>query len=332
MLHAAKSSPFIRNFAVVAVLAFLALPLLLAGQENLGRGRVTGQVVDESGAPIEGVAILVQKTQSTTKLNGMTDKKGRFAVAGLGSGRWRISASKAGYADAFADMNIAQLASNPPVALTLKKLEGVQALRAEKSQLAMIDAGNDLMKQGNYDGAISLFQDFLKKYPDIYPVRLNIATAYMNKGDLAAAESEFKAVLEKTQQAEGDYSKDKPTAMRALSGLGELALKKGDLEASRKYLTQALAISPEDEAAAYNVGEMLFSNQNVDEAIKYFELAIQIKKDWSKPYYRLGFVYLNKGDYAKSLEYFNKFVALDPQNPETPNVKNMIATIEKMKK
>jgi hypothetical protein len=35
---------------------------------------------------------------------------------------------------------------------------------------------------------------------------------------------------------------------------------------------------------------------------------------------------------TKALESFNKFVQLDPENPEVSQVKNIIATIEKMKK
>ena len=104
-----------------------------------------------------------------------------------------------------------------------------------------------------------------------------------------------------------------------------------DFNKAQEYFAQALDISPEDEVAAYNVGEVLFSHQKVDEAIKYFELSIQIKKEWSKPYLKLGYVYLNKGDFDKSLEYFNKFIEMDPENPEAPNVRNIIATIEKMK-
>ena len=46
----------------------------------------------------------------------------------------------------------------------------------------------------------------------------------------------------------------------------------------------------------------------------------------------LGFVYLNKGDMAKSLEYFNEFIRLDPENPQVPQVKAIIGTIETMKK
>ena len=84
--------------------------------------------------------------------------------------------------------------------------------------------------------------------------------------------------------------------------------------------------------SAYNVVQIFFSHQKIDEAIKYYELAIQIKKDWSKPYLRVGYAYLNKSAFDKALENFNKFVEMDPENPEVPQVKNIIATIERIKK
>jgi tetratricopeptide (TPR) repeat protein len=130
----------------------------------------------------------------------------------------------------------------------------------------------------------------------------------------------------------GDLKKDPDASLRASTGLGEVSLRRGDFDSAQKYLAQAVDISPQDEAAAYNVGELLFSNQKIDEAIRYLELATQIKKDWAKPYLKLGYVYLNKGDFAKALENFNTFISLDPENPEAAQVKSIIETIEKMKK
>jgi tetratricopeptide (TPR) repeat protein len=329
-VHHVPARGLLAALAVVLLAGAAASPA--AAQENLGRGRVIGQVTDETGAPVEGAKVTAQSLQGNAKLEGVTDKKGHFAIAGLGTGAWRITASKQGYADAFSDTNVSQLKNNPPVDLKVRKLSGAEGLKADKAGRELLDQANSLLGQGNYDAALALLQEFQAKFPDVYQVRLNVAAAYSKKGDGDRAESEYKALLDKIRQVHGDLAKDKTTSVRALTGLGELAMKKGDLAAGQDYLSQALALSPEDEAAAYNVGEILFSNQRIDEAIKYFELAIQIKKDWSKPYHKLGFVYLNKGDYAKSLEYFNKFVALDPANPEVPAVKNIIATIEKMKK
>lgn len=311
---------------------FLSLTPLWPAQERLGRGRVTGSVADDSGAAIAGAKIVAEIVGGTTRLEGVSDNKGHFAIAGFGSGRWRFTASKPGYSTDGVETDVRQLGGNPPLTFTLKKSTTVTAMKADTESLALFDKGNALAAEGKPDEAIVLFEQFLAKYPAVYQARLNIASCYVQKNELDKAEAEFKFVLDKIIEVHKDYGVDKATAVRAFTGLGELYLKKSDFDGAQKAFSEALRVSPEDEAAAYNVGEILFSNQKIDDAAKYFELAAQIKKDWPKPYYRLGFVYLNKGDFAKSVECFNEFIRLDPENPEVPQVRNIIGTIEKMKK
>jgi tetratricopeptide (TPR) repeat protein len=324
--HSMKTCLLIAGFLISA----LILPG--AGQEDMGKGRITGTVADENGAPVEGALIVAQSVRSQTQLEGRSDGKGKFAIAGLGTGGWRITATKEGYVSSSLEMNVRQLAGNPPISFTLKKITGAAAFASNKEALAMLDHGNALLIQEDFDQALQVFEEFQGKYPEIYQVHLNIGTCYLKKGDLDKAEAEFKLVLDKTLETYGDLKKEAEVSLRASTGLGEVSLRRGDFDAAQKYFAQSLDISPQDEAAAYNVGELLFSNQKIDEAIRYLELATQIKKDWPKPYLKLGYVYLNKGDFAKSLENFNTFIKLDPENPEVPQVKNMIDTIEKMKK
>ncbi len=314
------------------VLLMIAFPAILAAQEGLGRGRVSGDVKDESGAALQGVLIVAQIEGGNVKFESKTDKKGHFAIAGFGTGVWLFTASKEGFLAATKSHQVHQLRANEPVEFILKKASDVEALQSDTAGLDAIDKGNALAAEGRFDEAIAVFDEFLVKYPDLYQVRLNIASASVKKGDTIRAEKEYGIVLEKSLPTDPAAKTDKTSAIRALSGMGELALRSGDFESASKRFSQALEISPEDEAAAYNVGEIFFSNQKNDEAVRYFEMAIKIKNTWPKPYYRLGLVYLNKGDYPKALEYLNKFVELDPQNPEVPNVKNIIVTLEKMKK
>jgi tetratricopeptide (TPR) repeat protein len=317
---------------ILAVIVISAFIVPAPGQDDLGKGRISGIVVDESGAPIEGALVVAKSLRSETKLEGKSDSKGKFAIAGLGTGNWQIVATKDGYGTSSLDMNIKQLSNNPPISFTLKKISGPTAVASNKEAMALLDQGNALLAQENYDQALQVFEDFIGKHPEIYQVHLNTGTCYLKKGDLDKAEAEFKLVLDKTMETYGDLKKDTDASLRATAGLGEVSLRRGDFDSAQKYFAQALDISPQDEVAAYNVGELLFSNQKIDEAIRYLELATQIKKDWPKPYLKLGYVYLNKGDFAKSLENFNTFIKLDPENPEVAQVKNIIETIEKMKK
>lgn len=312
---------------MLAGIFILGLLVTANAQENLGRGRIGGQVTDEAEAPIAGVKVIAQSTQSEAKLETVTDKKGRFSIIGLGTGVWRVIAQKEGYVDGVIDREVFQLKTNPPFDFVLKKIEDAQMATG----VPLLDEGNAALEQEKYDEAIALFRQFQVQQPETYGVRINIGMALLKKGDLEAAEAEFKGVLEDVLRIKGDYALDKAVAVRAFSGLGEIAFKREDLETGRKYFTEALNVSPEDENAAYNVGEILFSNQNIDEAIHFFELACEIKKDWSKPRQRLGYVYLNKGDLDAAIENFNAFLALEPEGPEADKVRSMIAAIEKMK-
>jgi len=310
------------------VLVLLA-PAGSPAQENLGKARISGLVTDEAGAPVKDVLIIAESLQSNTKLEAATNKDGRFGIIGLGTGRWRITARMKGFEDAVEEMNVSQIKSNPPLTLKLKRQTSAQA--AGESGMPLIDKGQALLQQGDCDGALAVFREFQEKYPGIYLVRLHLGAALEKKGEFGAAEAEYRGVLEDVIRVQGEYAKDKAVAVRALSALGELAWKRGDAESGRKYFLDSLGVSP-DETAAYNIAEMMFSSQNIDEAIRFYEMAASIKPGWPKPYLKLGSAYLNKGDYAKAISNFEKFVSLDPENPENPKVKRMIAEIEKIKK
>lgn len=313
-----------------SIIALLAIPIF--SQQNMGKGRITGKIVDENGDPLEGVLILAESLNSNASLKGNSDKNGNFAVAGMGTGLWQITASKTGYESFSEERKISQLRRNTPVRFTLSRITEIADLATDEEYAKKIGEGRQFVEEEKYDEALAVYNELLNEYPHIYQVHLNMGACYFKKDDLENSEAEFKKVLDRITEEFGDYKEEPQGSHRALSGLGEVYLKKGDLETSQSYFAQSLEISPENAVAAYNVGEIFFSNQKIDEAIKYFELALQIKEDWSKPCLKLGYVYLNKADFEKSLEYFNKFLDIDPDNPEVPQVKNMIVAIEKMKK
>ncbi len=313
---------------LVGVVSVAGRPL----QENMGLGRISGFVTEEGGTAIEGARVVAVSLQGGTTLNAATNKEGFFAIAGLGTGMWKISASKTGFLDAAQEIDVRQLRTNRPLTLILKKEKASIAVVSDPEAKGLLDQGNRLIAEGKFAEARKIYEVFLARFPDVDQIRLQIGECRLKEGDLDGAGSDFASVLEKVLRTKGSYQNAADLSARALCGLGETSMRKNDVGAAQKYFRQALDVSPADEILAYNIAETFFANQNIDEAIRYYALAIQVKKDWSRPYYKLGVMYLNKGDYEKSLEYLRRFVRLDPQNAAVAEVQNMIAAVEKLKK
>jgi tetratricopeptide (TPR) repeat protein len=325
----------VRNLAIGISLLIFALALTarsLAAQEDLGTGRISGKVVDEAGAPIAEARIVAASLQSSTKLTGTTDDKGNFAIAGFGTGPWRIAASKPGYAVASIDMQVRQLVRNPPVNLILKKESGTAAPVLDQTVRKDFDRANRLAVEGHVAEAAALYEGLLSQHPEIYQIHLNAALCELKLEDQDKAKSHFQATLDLLLKDGGSYEKDAAAAGKALIGLGGVAMRSGQLEEAMGHFRRALELAPDDEIVAYNVAEILFSAQDVDGAISYYEQALRIKKDWSKPLFKLGLAHLNKGNYDRALEYLNRFLEVDPENSQVPEVRRMIEAIQKIKK
>ncbi len=322
-----------RKILILFTLIFLFNSYNIFSQAGMGRGRVFGKVVDDEGNPIPDALIVAESLiERGTVLKGVSDKKGDWAIAGFGTGPWRLTASKEGYMPSSIELRVSEF-RNPPVTFTLKKIKaGPSALSTDKSAIDMLEKAENAMKEERYDDAITLYNQLIEKFPSVFQLFLNIGYAQMKKGDLDSALNSFQEVLKRLKERDGDFSKEPETAFKAFTAMGEVWIKKDNFEKARESFEEALKISPKDEALAYSVGDIYFTNQKVDEAIKYFELAANIKPDWWKPYSKLGYCYLNKGDFKKSLEYFKKSIEVDPNSPEAGTIKAVIAELEKMVK
>jgi tetratricopeptide (TPR) repeat protein len=314
-----------------ALLLVLFSAVLLSGQEGMGVGRVTGTVADEKGAPVANAQIVAESLKSSARLTGTSDEKGRFALTGFGTGSWRITASKEGFEKDSLEMEVRQLAKNKVINLTLKKVGGVSVAGPDDAVRKDFEQATQLASDGRTVEAAAMFEDILSKHPEVAQAHLNAGLCDLQLEDMPRAKAHFQAVLDHVLRNGGTYEKEVALSGKALVGLGEIGLRSGDLETARADFSRALQLAPDDEATAYNVAEKFFAVPSVDDAIAFYEQALRIKKDWSKPLYKLGMAYLNKGNYAKALECLNRFIEVDPDNPQVPQAKGMIEAIRKIK-
>lgn len=316
--------------ALLAIIIFFCF-VYLEGQVR-GLARINGKVLDESENPIPNATVKVQalevggkRTEEFEKIV-TTDEEGVWKLAGLPSGFFRIEVSAPGFIPMSKNTEVSQININPQIILYLKRAE--EFIGQDSDSTGIFEEGNALFEQGRYDDAIVSFQEFLEKNPLAYQVRFNIGNCYREKNELDKAQQEFEIVLQNASLEEG------PEALKiqakALAAIGELYVKRDDIEKAREHFTQSLERNSQDEILAYNVGEILFSNAKMDEALEYFALAATIKPGWADAYLKLGYVYLNKTDYDSAKESFQKFLDLAPDHPQAQSVKSILDYLEKM--
>lgn len=322
-----------RIFAMCALLA-LGVGLVTgsaAAQAGRGTARINGTVVDETGKPVPGAKVTISLAMNeSVQREAVADKNGEWAIIGLGTSQWTLTSAADGFLPATMNIQVKQLERNPPIAVTLKKAgAGDRPLVQDETSLALIDQANQLYAEGNYDGALTIFQEILAKNPGVYQINMNIGDSLREKGEIDQALATYAGVIE---QAKADAQMGKEMTAKALARIGECHLKKGDFETAQTFFKQSIETLPDDEILAYNVGEIYFSNQKLDEAITYFVLATKIKPDWSEGYYKLGLAYLNKADYEMARQSLSKVLELEPEGERAAVVKGILETIEKIKK
>jgi tetratricopeptide (TPR) repeat protein len=318
---------------ILLFVSCMSLTLILSSQEGRGRGRIHGTVYDELGNPIEGAKVFAKYLESKTTFESKSDKKGNWAMAGLGTGYFRITISKEGYETLYHDVNVSQFSDkNPPIDSRMKKVEvslmNMPAIQNESSTV-LFEEGNKLYELGKYAEAASKFDEFLAKNPTIYQVNINLGRSYQKMGEYEKAFAAYNNVLEKVKADKGSFQGDEAAA-KALAGIGEIYAKQGNLEKANEYFKQAVDNFPEDETLALNVGKIFFAQGNADKAIEYFQLAIKIKEDWAPSYLQLGYAYLNKGEYKMAVDSLKRFLALAPDDPQAPTIRDLIPKMEEL--
>jgi tetratricopeptide (TPR) repeat protein len=314
------------KFAAGAMIILLTAGLAV-GQAGRGVARMGGSVVDKDGKPVPGAKVTAVFDQSGgSTFETTTDKKGEWVFMGIGTGNWLLTATAKGYLPVTVNTYARQLDKNPKVTIKLEKQAVGSGVVQDETTFQTLEEGNAFFKDGKYDTALTMYDEFLAKNPGAYQVLLNIGDCYREKGEYDKAVEKYNQLI---AQSAGDVTMGKNLNAKGLAAIGLCFMKQGKLAESQDYFKRSIEMAPQDENLPYNVAEIYFSNQNTDEAIRYFEMASQIKPDWPDPYYRVALAYLNKGDNPKAIENLEKFIKLEPETERTAQAKAILQAIKK---
>lgn len=306
-----------RSFVKIVLIVMMVVLLTLSAmaQAGIGKGRFGGQVLDENEKPIVGAKVKIEYLKNTRVSETVTDEEGRWSFANLASGDMRITITAEGYLTETHLVTVSQVNVNKShrarmvVDPSIKARE--EAEKAYEESVKALEAGNQLFQERKYDEALSFFQDFAVKNPDVITIHFNIGDVYREMKKYEEARGEYQKVM--------DHAKEKAdTTLQAkvIASLGMLELRQNKIKEAQALFEQSIALNPEDEILAYNVAEIYFGSNDADKAIQYYQKAIQIKPDWSEPYLKIGYAYLNKGDMAKAIQSLEEYLKRVPEGSE----------------
>lgn len=303
-----------------AVIIIVALVLVSAGpavaQDWRGMGRLTGTVVDEEGAPVEGVVVKAQRVESQGGPQAKTNKKGEWVLAGINAGLWNLDFDKPGFDARKQSAVVAEHSTNAPVKTTLKKAE-VAAVDPNVAIRADLAKAADLMQQQKFGDARALYQAILAQHPEAHQVEPYIARTYYAEHQLDPAIEHLRAALAKD-----------PDNVEVKLLLANVLSEKGNAEESRQVIASIDESKIKDPIVLVNVGIGLLNQKKADEALTWFDKAVTQFPQSADGYYYRGITQLQHGKTDAAKADLTKFVEMAPNAPEAVTAK---AILEKLK-
>ena len=110
--------------------------------------------------------------------------------------------------------------------------------------------------------------------------------------------------------------------------LGNTLKELGRLDEALASYTQAIALKPDFAQAHYNLGNTLKDLGRLDEALTSFTQAIALKPDYAKAHYNLGNTLKELGRLDEALASYNQAIALKPDYAEAHN--NLGVTLQEL--
>jgi Tfp pilus assembly protein PilF len=297
---------------VICVVVLLTAAPVLA-QDWRGMGRLAGRVTDESGAPIDGVAVKGHRAESQGGPETKTNKKGEWTFAGINNGQWDVDFEKPGYETFKTSVAVLENSPNPPMNVKLKKA-AVDPNTQIKEDLAKAGA---LMQQQKYAEARAIYQDILTKHPEAYQVEPYIARTYYGEHQIDAAIEHLRNALAKD-----------PNNAEVKLLLAHLLEEQGSTEESRQIIASIDESKITDPATLLNVGIGLLNQKKPADALTWFDKAVTRFPQSADGYYYRGIteLQLEKTNAAKA--DLTKFLEMAPNAPEAATARGILEKIK----
>lgn len=179
--------------------------------------------------------------------------------------------------------------------------------------------GQELMfKKHDAKGSIEHFKKVIELDPAYLQGYLLLGNACMQTRHWAEAQSAF----ERAARLE-------PRSSVAFLGIGAALNQQLDYAGAQGLLRQSLELNRDSAEAHYELARSLWGINKWEEAEPHVRKAIQLNKDYASPHVLMGNIYLQEENPNFAMAEFKEYLRLDPQGPDAPAVKEIVAKIQK---
>lgn len=314
------------------VVGLLASTLPLSAQAWAGRGRVQGEVRDESGKPIDGARITLRKGTERVDPNAdgpkpiTTNKNGKFSFLGLAGGPWGILIEKEGYLPSEGQVPVNEFTVAQPINIALKKpsqemqQKATEASGNAKAKVA-IEEANALLGQSKFADARARYEQALALLEVDDPIlkssiQRTIARTWFEEGKTDQAIDTLKKSLEV-----------KPDDVETLQLLSTLLVSAGRETEAEAYMAKLPAGTKVDPNSLLNLGIKLYNEKDLTGALDKFDRVVKDNPDLATAYYYRGLTYLGLNKSAEAKADFQKLLELDPNNPNAEEAREFIKSL-----
>lgn len=319
------------KIAALLPILLLALTAPTWAQAWAGKGRLQGQVKDESGQPIQGASVILRKDvdehidpEAPGPEPILTNKHGKWSILGLAGGQWGILIQKEGLMPSEGRVKVNEFGPAQPINVTLKAIpeEVIQKAQQESAAgqaKAALERANALLAQGKPAEARAAYEEGLAKLPDasLQPAVLRaIADTWYKEGNTEKAVETLKRALE--------ASPEDPDTLRLLASLLVATGREEEAETYLERLPEGVHMDPD---TILNVGIEAFNDGQMEKALRQFDRVVKENPSLPDPYYYRGLVYLNLGKTAEAKADFEKLLELAPDHRNAAEARDFLKSL-----
>ena len=185
-----------------------------------------------------------------------------------------------------------------------------------KAALKEFDRGTENAHKGKLDDAIKHYKKAIELAPNFYPAHNDLGTAYLQKGDLPSAQTEFEAVV-----------KANPSDASAYFNLANAALLSQRYEDGLGYVGQGLSKQPNSGTGLFIQGSLYRHLGRMPEAERSLRNSLQADPSLANAHLELVNLYRQQENRSAVVAELQAFLKLYPNNPIAPRVKDMLVKL-----